>query len=335
MWHNRAFRRLALAVLWLAVFDRLVDQTLSFLERERYERGAVVRFENSDLFGLGPLVEYLREHPHGERPRTLFFGNSVVWGYGLAADAAAPAQLQRLEPGVRIFNVAINGFETGSSYLVAKAVVDSVDRLYVLLKGSTANPMLPSLIPIAAEDVRAFNLTPPDRVESALERGMGWWHLYRSSYRLQSALFGSSTRQYIYLHKGELTRSAIATVQKRESPPVQSGKSIDLDAPQDANPAPDVEKRFARQFSLAWRLGMLARDHGKRLTLMHIAGYSGDMAADDIAAFNRLFDPYATIAVLRIPPALSFDGVHLTAEGSEALAEALVRYERAAAERQQ
>jgi lysophospholipase L1-like esterase len=52
------------------------------------------------------------------------------------------------------------------------------------------------------------------------------------------------------------------------------------------------------------------------------------MAAEDIAAFNRVFGPHVEILVLRIPRPLTFDGLHLTVQGSKALAEALARYER-------
>jgi hypothetical protein len=322
---------LALTLLWLAVADRFVDPALTFLEHQRYERGRVFRFENSDLFGLGPLVEYLRQHPTGERPRTLFFGNSVVWGYGLAPDVAAPAQLQGLEPETKVFNVAINGFEAGSSYLIARAVIDSVDRVYVLLKGDAADPMLPSLIPIEPEDLRSFNLPHPDRVEQRLERSLGWWHLYRSSYRLQAALFGSSTRQYIYLHKGELARSAIARVKAASLQETASNVAIELSSPMAAGDvSPDVIRTLEHRYGLVWRLGSLARDHAKRAVLLHIDGYSPTMSADDIAAFNRVFAPRAETVVLRIPSPLTFDGLHLTSDGSRALSEVLLRHERAA-----
>jgi hypothetical protein len=330
---NRAVWRLVFVVLWLAAADRLVDPALSSLEYRRYERGRVFRFENSDLFGLGPLVEYLHEHPRGERPRTLFFGNSIVWGYGLAADAAVPARLQDLAPDTKVFNVAINGFGMGSSYLISRAVIDSVDRLYVLRKGEAADPILPSLIPVSADDVLTFNLLPVDRVERALERAIGWWHLYRSAYRLQASMFGTSTRQFVYLHKGDLARAVlrplIAAQNDAKQAPGVEGAQIELSYPAFAGrPLPDEERSVEEKDPLMWRFATLARDHGKRLTLLQFDGYSAPMAVDDIATFNAAFSPSAEILVLRVPRSLTFDGMHLTATGSAALAAVLARHER-------
>jgi hypothetical protein len=327
---HQALRRVVLTVLWLVFADRLVDPVLASLEHARYEQGLVFRFENSDLFGLGPLVEYLRGHPERDQPRTLFFGNSIVWGYGLTAEDAVPARLQDLEPGTKVFNVAINGFDMGSSYLISRAVIDSIDRLYVLRSGEAADPLLPSLIPVDADDLRAFKLGPPDRAEQALERSLGWWHLYRSSYRLQAALFGSSTRQYLYVHKGELVRKVVASVRAQAGPAsaiTPQTTAIELDRPlAGERPAPDSRSLEAK-YPLMWRFGQLVRDHGKRAVFLHIDGYSNAMATADIAAFNRVFGPNVEIVVLRIPRSLTFDGVHLTAAGSRALA-VLLRRER-------
>jgi hypothetical protein len=183
--------------------------------------------------------------------------------------------------------------------------------------------------------MRSFNLPPPDRVELALERSIGWWHLYRSSYRLQAALFGSSTRQYIYLHKGELARLAVAGAATASLQERASNAAIELNAPvATGTVSPDAVRSFERSDGLPWRFGSLAREHGKRAVLLHFDGYSPTMAAGEIAAFNRVFAPRAEIVVLRIPPAMTFDGLHLTADGSKALADALLRHERATAPQQ-
>jgi hypothetical protein len=322
----------AFSIVWLALADRLVDPALSFLERERYERGRVFRFENSDLFGLGPLVDYLREHPGRERPRTLFFGNSVVWGYGLSPDSALPAQFQKLEPAAKTFNVSINGFDMGSSYLIARAVIGSVDRLYVLQSGAAADPILPSLIPIDAEDLRFFKLPQPDRIERAFERSLDWWHLYRSTYRLQAALFGSSTRQYVYLHKRELASAAFARLHAGSpsgSSNAEENATIEILRPAGAPPSSETGRSFQERYPLMWRFGELARTHGKRTVFLRIEGYAEAMLPEAIAAFNQRFGPGVEILVLRIPGSLRFDGLHLTAEGSAALAATLVRHERA------
>ena len=105
-----ALRRLIVAVLTLAVIDVFVPGWLARAERARYEGGGVFRFAYSDLFGIGPAVEYLGDHPRGDRPRAVFLGNSVVWGYRLRTEDSLPVQFQQLEPSVRVFNFAVNGF---------------------------------------------------------------------------------------------------------------------------------------------------------------------------------------------------------------------------------
>jgi len=150
----RYARRLLAAVLWLIVFDRFAPQLLRRLETRRYEATTQFRFENADLFGLGPLVSYLRENPHGRRRRIAFMGNSVIFGYALDPSDAVPAQFQKLVPGALVLNMAVNGSQLGSSYLITRAMIDSVDALFVQVVGEGADPMLPALIPVDDADVR-------------------------------------------------------------------------------------------------------------------------------------------------------------------------------------
>jgi hypothetical protein len=216
----------------------------------------------------------------------------------------------------------------GSSYLIAKAVIDAVDRLYVLRKGQSVEPTLASLIPVDSEDQRAFNLAPRDPVEGTLEKWMGWWHLYRSSYRLQAALFGTSTRQFLYLHKGELARALVGTL--RADPLEQSDSSvrvpIELSVPRPS--ALGARGDAANLNPLMWRFGALVRDHRKRALFLHVDGYSDQMSMSDIEAFNGEFAPNVEIAVLHLPRSLTFDGMHLTATGSIELARVLFEHER-------
>jgi len=185
-------RRLAFTLLWLLLFDRAVPRLLDVAERRHYEGATVFRFENSDLFGLGPFVEYLREHPRHERRRVVFFGNSMLFGYFLTPEQAIPAQYQRFEPGARVYNAAINGQELGTGYLVGKDILDDVDVLYVQVMGDTANPLLPSLIPVSDADLLRFDLTPPNRAERRLQTWLGRvWQMYRVNDRMQAALFGT------------------------------------------------------------------------------------------------------------------------------------------------
>src|SRR5688572_27360788 len=94
---SRPARRLAIAAIVLVGVDLVEPGVLRRLETSRYEDLSTdFRFENSDLFGVGPLVEYLRDNPVGHQPRVTFLGNSVTYGYGLTAAEAVPGQYQRL-----------------------------------------------------------------------------------------------------------------------------------------------------------------------------------------------------------------------------------------------
>ena len=326
-------RRLLFAAVWLLLFDQLVPPLLRQLERRRYEEGReVFRFENSDLFALGPLVAYLSDNPRGERPRVLFFGNSVVFGYGLTAAEALPARYQDQRPDVRVFSVAVNGFELPSNFLVARAAIDSVDTMMVLVTGGAAHPRLPELVPVAEEDLRAFGLEGPGP-EQRLRRGAGVWRLYAHRHRLQAALFGASTRQFLYLHKGELARRALGGW-REPRPPAAPGPPPDgevtLRAPH-AGREPSAARRRALRaaYPLPWRFAELARAHGKRLVLLQLGASGGGVVAADVPDFNAAFAPSAEVVLLGIDPSLTLDGQHLSAAGAVALAGALARHERA------
>lgn len=327
-------RRLLFVVAWLVVFDQLVPPLLRHLERRRYEEGwEVFRFENSDLFALGPLVGYLRDNPRGERPRVLFFGNSVVFGYGLEAADALPARYQERRPDVRVFSVAVNGFELPSNFLVARAAVDAVDTMVVLVTGGAAHPRLPELVPVAEEDLHAFGLRRPG-LEQRLQRGAEAWRLYAHRHRLQAALFGASTRQFLYLHKGELARRAMGAWREpppRGAPPPPPAGAVTLRAPH-ADPGPSAARRHALReaYPLPWRFAELARAHGKRLVLLQLGASGGEVAPADVPDFNAAFAPSAEVVLLGIDPALTLDGQHLSVPGAAALADALARHERAA-----
>jgi hypothetical protein len=330
---RRYARRLIFAVLWLVLFDQFVPPLLSRLETRRYEGRDVFRFENSDLFALGPLVAYLREHPRGERRRVVFFGNSIMFGYGLEAEDAVPAQFQRLQPDTRVFNMAINGFETGNGYLISKAIIDSVDSIFVLTIGEKADPMLPQLIPMSDDDVRAFNLAPRDPIERRLESIAGVWHLYADNYRLQAALFGTSTRQYVYLHKGNfirtLFRRAPPAAVSAPATPIPVPNPVMLRAPRSAGRvSPARAAELKRAGALEWQFAELAYAHRKRLVLLHSDAYRSSFDEAAVADFNATFAPFAEIVMIRTPRQLLYDRLHFTRAGSAALAEALLRHER-------
>jgi hypothetical protein len=172
-------------------------------ERARYE-ARTCSLRHSDLFGIGPVTECLREHPRGDRPRAVFFGNSIVWGYRLPEQDSLPVQFQRRNPSTRVLNFAVNRFGIGSAALWLKDVVDSVDLVVLHAYGRESTVGWP-IIPVSNEDVARYRLDPPDRVEQRFEAALGFWRLYGLSYRLQMAWLGTSTRYYVYLHKSSLT----------------------------------------------------------------------------------------------------------------------------------
>jgi hypothetical protein len=330
--HNRYVRRIAVAIVVLAVVDQWVPGLLARVERDRYESTQLFRFENSDLFSLGPVVQYFREHPKGTRPRVGFFGDSVVWGYFLKAQETVPAQFQRLEPSVRVFNLGINNLETGSAYLIAKSILPAIDFLYVFYNGDTPNAMLPQLIPVEASDLERFRLEPPDRFEPALERSMGFWQLYDKSYRLQAGLFGTSTRLYLYLHKADLARQLLGRPVSEnpapaEIPGVDAAMTlIGVDVSRaPTRPADERLQQLSTKYSLLWSFVELIGVHHKQAIIVELSGHSRPMPDQDRADLNALFFPNVTFLKLTVPVSLKIDTLHLSPLGSAAVATILAR----------
>ena len=312
----RPARRLLVAVLCLVAFDRFVPGLLRRVERQRYEDARAFRFESSDLFALGPLVSYLREQPRGARSRTLFLGNSVMFGFELSAADAVPGRFQALHPETRVFNAAINGFDLGSNYLVAKALIDSADRFYVMRGTSAVHPLLASLVPVDAHDAAEFHLQRPDRVETRLQSIAEIWHLYAAAYRLQAALFGTSTREYLHLHSRP---AAVRTFPSQDD-------SIDVTVTVwPAAPPPSRARRaeLRQRDELLWRFAELVSSHGKRAVFLYSGAPTGAMGEQEIADFNAAFSPLVQVVGLTIPPALLYDGRHLTPSGARKVAAAL------------
>ena len=308
-------RRLLFVVIWLVVADFFIPPILDRAEHARYESGAAFRFDNSDLFALGPMVRYLREHPRGERRRVLFLGNSVIFGYGIDARDALPARYEKRVGNTRVFNAAINGQEMGDIYLISKSVIDSVDTLYVqLIASEGARPILGKLLPVDDADAQRFHLERPNRVETTLESSLGRvWRLYRDNDRLQAAFFGTSTRQYLYLHKRELLfgRHPVAETPVHPQPPVP------LFAPRATTGQRSQLSRTILD------LGSLAVAHRKRIVIIDTQ-YPLDAA---VADFNATYAPYAEIVIVNVPPALQYDRLHFTPDGADAVATALIAHE--------
>ena len=312
----RPVRRLIVALVCLIAFDQFVPELQRRFERHRYEDTQAFRFESSDLFALGPLVAYLRDHPRGERPRTVFLGNSVMFGFELTAGEAVPARYQARHPETQVFNAAVNGFDLGSNYLVTKAIIDSVDRFYVMRGTTAVHPRLASLIPVDAADAVVFHLQRPDPLENRLQSVAERWQLYASTYRLQAAMFGTSTREYFHL------RTRPTSTRRLPSQDDPLGVRVGVWA---EDSPPDAERRAAlrQQDELLWTFAELVYRHRKRAVILQMGAPSGTTGEAEIADFNAAFRPFVEIIGLTIPPALTYDGRHLTSQGARRVAAAL------------
>jgi hypothetical protein len=330
LWNNRSARRLVFLLIWLALIDRFVPAVLASLEHDRYESiERLFRFEGSDLFGIGPVVAYLRDVPRGDHPRTVFMGNSVILGYKLETDQTASAAYQRLKPDTKVLNIAINNLAMGTSYLIARQVVDSVDTFVVLVSGTTALRTLPEMIDVDAADLERFDL-PAVPYETALERRVRFWRLYHDAYRLQNALFGSSGRMYVYQNKAGFARALFRAVLRRPAAtptvdePAAPTTTIDVRVPlASARPSAARLDALAKTYPLLWSFANLVKDHGKRGVFLDMLGYWTDVPEEDCADFNAHFAPNVAIVRVAVPTVLRMDTEHLTVEGSRALASAL------------
>jgi hypothetical protein len=326
---SRPARRIIVAAVTLLIVDLAEPGILRRLETSRYEdRSKDFRFENSDLFGVGPLVDYLREHPVGRQPRVMFIGNSVTYGYGLSPAEALPGQYQRLDRAEKVLNVGVNGLDAGSAYLVAKATVGSVDHLYVLCRPElVATPLIGGHIPVDEEDASRFAVAPVNRMESTLRRVAERWALYRDSYRLQAAMFGTSSRQFVYLHKGDLARRLFAVVAAQPMPDL-AATAATATTPMAAT-MPDEQRLAAvrnEAHAVLWSFAELARGTGQHVVLLQLRGFAEWLPdAGSIAHFNRANFPHARIVLLDVAAQLRSDEVHLTAAGAAATAHALWR----------
>lgn len=322
----RGIRRLAAAVLTLALVDQFVPGRLERAERARYEGAEVYHFPYSDLFATGPAVAYLRDHPRGDRPRAVFFGNSVVWGFRLPPADAIPERFQQLDSSVRVFNFAVNTFASISAFLLLKNVIDSVDTIYLPLDGNQANAGLARLIPVSDEDVHRYNLDPPDRLEQRLERMFGWWRLYRDSYRLQTAFLGTSTRNFLYAHKSSLLGGAPDPGRDNLAPNRPSPKPLTVfHRVAEAEPSQAHLQELAAAEPLAFEFASFIRAHGKRAVFWRVDNEARASSAiwDGL---NRAFSGSIVFITIAAPPEMMMDQRHLTANGSAAVAAALRHY---------
>lgn len=321
----RVMRQAVMAVLCLVLLDRLIPGWLARAEARRYESETSLRFEQSDVFALGPLVSYLREHPHGPRPRVAFLGDSIVWGYGVAADDTVAARFQARTTAEHVLNLGINGTDTGDMYLIAKAVLDSIATLYVFDRlPRVLHQQLPQLIPVADDDLARFGLAPSARASG--NELLSFWRLFRDSYRIQAAGLGTSTRVFTYSRLVTAGRALRRGPDGRAAGVAVDATGIAVDSR--IAPAPPSAERAAllsRQRALLWDFAQMVRDRHRTAVFVEMATNKGTLAADERADLNAQFGPEVRFVLVEVPPALMIDGSHLNRTGAVALAEILWR----------
>lgn len=331
MFRSRPARRLLVAALVLAILDVIEPRVRQRLEVWRYEDlSKDFRFENSDLFGVGPLTSYLREHPRGRQPRVMFLGNSVTYGYGLSASEAVPGQYQRLDRSEKILNVGVNGFDAGSAYLVAKATSGAVDHVYVLNRPFTGvSALFANRVPVDAGDAQRFGLNPPTPLEQSLAKAAARWALYRDAYRLQAALFGTSSRIFLYLHKGAAIRGLVAAVRAAGEVSAQPGDEVEASVPLAESMPTEARLATLRGITppMLWLFAELFRSGDAPLVILQVPGFAEWLPdRQSVADFNRAYFPRVRVVILDVPPGLfNDDRMHLTAGGAASTARALWR----------
>ncbi len=227
---------------------------------------------------------------------------------------------------MRVFNLAVNGFASGSAFLLLKTIVDSIDTVYLEIGGEAVNSGLARLIPVGDGDMTRFGLERPDRVEQRLEEFAGFWRLYRYSYRLQAALFGTSTRNYLYANKSAVLprRGAPArdmTGSARLAPILPTNSQLVVAHPvAETPPAAERTREVARAEPWLWEYASFIRASGKRAVFYAIVRPHEADDRRDWADLNRIFRGSVVFVRVGVPDDLRIDQTHLSADGSKKLA---------------
>lgn len=124
-------------------------------------RGVV--YETNAMGLRGPA---LSREPDPDRPRILLLGDSLVWGYGVAADDTLRAALARLRPGLEWVNLGVAGFGTGQEWMLLRAEGLPLRPSRVVLLFTLANDVEDTFVPdsVAAYPANLFWLDPQGRL---------------------------------------------------------------------------------------------------------------------------------------------------------------------------
>jgi hypothetical protein len=153
----------------------------------------------------------------------------------------------------------------------------------------------------------------------------------------ETALFGTSTRQYVYRHKasipGVIWRAASGRAMRDEGvlgPGSEQPALPDvIEVKMNVASVPVTEARrrgLAAVYPLLWDYAELVRAHRKHAVVVEIDRASSPILQIDRADLNLIFHPHVSFVALAIPPVFQFDGLHLSAPGARAVAQALRRH---------
>ena len=205
----------------------------------------------------------------------------------------------------------------------------AVDHVYVLNRPFTGvSALIANRVPVEAGDAQRFGLNPPTPLERSLAKVTERWALYRDAYRFQAALFGTSSRIFLYIHKGAAIRGLVASLRAAGEPP-QPGDEVDASVPM-AESIPS-EARLAALGGVTPPImslfAELFRSSDAPLVILQVPGYTEWLPdTQSIADFNRAHFPRVRVVVLNVPRGMfNDDGIHLNAEGAASAARALWR----------
>lgn len=334
---RRAAWRLGVALLALTALDQWVPSIRDRLEVAQYETIPIARFTNSDVFPLEAHIAYLREHPRGPVPRVAFFGDSVVWGYAIHDVDSIPAQYQLLATETQVLNLGVNNFATPSAYLLASRVIDAIDVAFLFPADGPSHALLPRVLDLTDAEANRWGYPPPDR--TALDRWtnalVSRWQLYRDAHRIQAALWGTSTKQFLYVNKRQL----VGAVRKRWRGERQSAVRNAPDSAYlrswDVMPAVEtaedrggeIDGVRGRQPALV-AFAELVAGLQKHAYVIEVAEGRELISTNERASMNARFAPYVRFVLLTPPKRLRFDGLHFTPEGAATVASMLDRIRR-------
>ncbi len=166
-------------------------------------------------------------------PQVVFIGDSVLWGYRIPAEDAAPALLAR--EGLPVVNLSFEGGSPANTYALLRLLVaDGVRPRLVVFNVNqkefspsdsayqTLHPSLAALaLPLLTPDERALLAQPPQKntLDAKLDRWVtSVWHFYALRSDLREALFGDVDAAHALDNAVQLASGAHARIEAAHRP---------------------------------------------------------------------------------------------------------------------